>query len=186
MQKSVDKRQIRLQFEDDFRQYFKPLCFYAMSLLKDNEVVRDVVHDVFLSAWMHRKEIDFERPMYPYLLNLVRNRALNWLAHSKIVVQHEERVLQRGELLEEIEDGNHEELIQQIMERINHLPERCGEVMRLCFVECKSYKEIATLLGVSVNTVKTHIANGLKVLREEFPTSILLFLFLRMTEENIS
>lgn len=87
--------------------------------------------------------------------------------------------------MEEADDNGHEELVQQIMERIDHLPERCSEVMRLCFVECKSYKEIAALLGVSVNTVKTHVTNGLKILREEFPASILLFLFLRMSEENI-
>lgn len=185
MQRNVNERQMKVQFENYFRQYFKPLCFYAMSLLKDEEAARDVVHDVFLSVWVHREEIDFERPMYPYLLNLIRNRALNWLAHTKVVIQHEEHMLQKGELLEEADDNGHEELVQQIMERIDHLPERCSEVMRLCFVECKSYKEIAALLGVSVNTVKTHITNGLKILREEFPASILLFLFLRMSEENI-
>ena len=43
--------------------------------------------------------------------------------------------------------------------------------------ECKKYKEIAEILGVSVNTVKTHISLGLKILRKEFPASLLFAFF---------
>ena len=38
-------------------------------------------------------------------------------------------------------------------------------------------KEIAEILGVSVNTVKTHISLGLKILRKEFPASLLFAFF---------
>lgn len=65
------------------------------------------------------------------------------------------------------------------MDSIDRLPERCREVMRLCFVECKRYKEVAALLGISVNTVKSHISAGLKILRDEYPASLLLVLRFR-------
>ena len=74
------------------------------------------------------------------------------------------------------DDSTREELLERILTRIDQLPDRCGEVMRLCFIECKKYKEIAEELNISVNTVKTHITTGLKTLRDEFPTSLLLLL----------
>lgn len=153
-----------------------------MSLVKDTEVARDIVHDVFLVVWNRRASIDFLQPMYPYLLSLTRNKALNYLTHLKVISRHEELQFQESEKQVSPDDEQHEELICNIVKRIDELPDRCGEVMRLCFIECKKYKEIADLLGISVNTVKTHITTGLKILRNEFPASLLYIFFLRKRE----
>lgn len=40
----------------------------------------------------------------------------------------------------------------------------------------QKYKEIAEELNISVNTVKTHVTTGLNILRDEFPSSLLLLL----------
>jgi len=45
----------------------------------------------------------------------------------------------------------------------------------MCFIENRRYKEIAEELGLSVNTVKTHISKSLKRLREDFSGDLLLF-----------
>lgn len=176
----LSEKVFKKQFESCFKQYFKPLCFYAMSFVRDDEVAKDIVHDVFLLVWRHRLKIDFSQPMFPYFLSLTRNCSLNYLAHLKVKSRHE--VFRSGvqEWSREPDYGEHEELIRNIIERIDHLPGRCAEVMRLCFVECKKYKEVADLLDISVNTVKTHVSAGLKILRNEFPASLLfIFLFRR-------
>lgn len=174
---SVSECEIEKEFENCFKQFFKPLCFYAMRLLKDEEVAKDVVHDVFLSVWKHRKNIDFSRTMYPYFLSLTRNNSLNYLAHQKIKIDYENKGLLQGCVELGENDWEHEELICDIIQRIDKLPARCSVVMKMCFIECKHYKEIADSLGISVNTVKTHISTGLKILREEFPASLLFILF---------
>lgn len=176
------ERELKWLFEDSFKRFFKPLCFHAMSFVKDEDVAKDIVHDVFLTVWSQRSKIDFSQPMLPYYLSLTRNRSLNYLDHLKVKARYEETELLRHPLYTEADNSEHEELIRQIMERIDRLPERCGEVMRLCFIECKRYKEIAEILGISVNTVKTHISWGLKILRDEFPMSMLLIYFLRMKQ----
>ena len=173
----LKEEEFKQQFEAYFKQYFKPLYFHAMSFVKDDDVAKDIVHDVFLSVWKHQFKIDISQPIFPYLLSLTRNRALNYLAHLKVKSRHEEQQIKTDSWIVEPDYENHEELIQNIMHKIDLLPDRCGEVMRLCFVECKKYKEIAGLLNISVNTVKTHISTGLKMLRDEFPAS-LLFIFL--------
>ena len=156
----VSECEFKLQFEDSFKRFFKPLCFHAMSFVKDADIAKDIVHDVFLTTWAQRRKIDFTQPMLPYYLSLTRNRSLNYLDHLKVRARHEENESYKNLLYAETDYSEHEELIRQIMNRINQLPDRCGEVMRLCFIECKKYKEIAEILGVSVNTVKTHISLG--------------------------
>ena len=173
----VSECEFKLQFEDSFKRFFKPLCFHAMSFVKDADIAKDIVHDVFLTTWTQREKIDFTQPMLPYYLSLTRNRSLNYLDHLKVRARHEENESYKNLLYAETDYSEHEELIRQIMNRINQLPDRCGEVMRLCFIECKKYKEIAEILGVSVNTVKTHISLGLKILRKEFPASLLFAFF---------
>ena len=45
--KSPSDLELSKRFEMLFKQHFKPLCFYAMSFLSDEEVAKDIVHDVF-------------------------------------------------------------------------------------------------------------------------------------------
>ena len=176
MERVQTNKQACSTFEQIFKQHYRTLCFHAMSLVNDLDASKDIVHDAFLSLWNHWNSVDFSRPILPYLLNLTRNRALNYLEHQKIRHTHMQQHLADDPTYTLSDDTAREELIEQIMERINHLPERCSQVMQLCFIECKKYKEIAEELNISVNTVKTHISLGLKTLREEFPASLLLLI----------
>lgn len=175
-----EERDVKILFENSFREFFKPLCFHVMSLVGDEEVAKDIVHDVFLTLWSRRNEIDFIQPLQPYLFNLSRHRAINYLEHLKVKIRHEARESQLENVYFPEEDSEHEELIAKIRQRIDTLPDRCREVMFLYLVECKKYKEIAEILNISVNTVKSHITSGLKTLREEFPLSLLLLCFPHM------
>ena len=168
---------VKILFENSFREFFKPLCFHAMSFVKDEEAAKDIVHDVFLTVWTRRDEIDFNQPMLPCLLSLTRHRAINYLEHLKVKVRHAELEAKAEAIYFPADDAGHEELILKIKDRIVKLPDKCRELMYLYLIECKKYKEIAEMLGISVNTVKTHISNGLKNLREEFPASLLLLCF---------
>lgn len=140
------EKEFRKQFEVCFKQYFRPLCFYAISLVKDTEVARDIVHDVFLVVWNRRASIDFLQPMYPYLLSLTRNNALNYLTHLKVISRHEELQFQEGEKYVSPDDEQHEELICNIIKRIDELPDRCGEVMRYALLSVRSIKKLQIYL----------------------------------------
>ena len=162
MERVQDNKQSSLVFEQLFKQHYRTLCFHAMSLVNDLDASKDIVHDVFLSLWYHRASIDFTRPVFPYLFSLTRNRALNYLEHKKIQNNHVRQHLADDPTYTLSDDSTREELLEHILARIELLPERCSQVMKLCFIECKKYKEIAEELNISVNTVKTHITTGLK------------------------
>ena len=166
------------EFESIFKQHFTALCTHVMTFVNDLDTSKDIAHDVFLSVWNNRERIDFSRPILPYLFSLTRNRAINYLTHRKVEDTHVQQELVEEPTYTLPSPDNREELLRLIMERIDQLPERCSQVMKLCFIECKKYKEIADELNISVNTVKTHVTTGLKILREEFPPSLFLLLIM--------
>lgn len=49
----------------------------------------------------------------------------------------------------------------QAIEAIGSLPPRCREILVLYFIHGLSQPEIAAHLGLSINTVRNHLANGL-------------------------
>ena len=65
----------------DFRQFFlvhyETLCIRAFRLVHDRNLSEDIVQDVFLMLWKRRTEIDFSRPVLPYLTTAVRNRSID-------------------------------------------------------------------------------------------------------------
>lgn len=71
----------------DFRQFFlmhyETLCVRAFRLVHDRKLSEDIVQDVFLMLWERREEIDFSRPVLPYLMTAVRNRSIDFLRSRK-------------------------------------------------------------------------------------------------------
>lgn len=163
-------------FEELFHQHFDNLMGFACSYVRDEEVARDIVHDAFTTLWSHRAHLDASRPLASYLYTLARNYSLDWIRHRRVEMAHEESVARFWEenAREEVKDEG--EKIVRLREKMKELPEKQREVLTLCFMQGKSYQEVADGLGVSVNTVKTHIKRGLKFLRDELQDDALLLL----------
>lgn len=149
-----------------------------MSYLGDEELSKDIVHDVFAEVWKKRATIDFSQPLYSYLVCLVRNRCLNYLEHKKVEGKYIECQLLFSDHYDTYSDTEQEEILNKIITRIDKLPNRSREILRLYFLERKKYKEIAVELNISINTVKTHMSSGIRILRNEFSEQIVL-LFLK-------
>ena len=80
---------------------------------------------------------------------------------------------------EEIMKWN-DELIQEVEAEIARMPEQTREIIQgVCFHGMK-YQEVADQLGVSINTVKTLLKNGMRYLRERFAGRVDLFLVIAL------
>lgn len=164
----------RKKFEDVFRSDYGDLVRFVWGYVNDREAAKDIVHTVFLVLWRDREKLDFSRPLRPYLLTLCRNRSLDYLKHLRVVSENERDV---GEYIRYEEDmEQYSRRLELVEEKLGQLGERQREVLVKCFVEGKKYKEIAGELGISVNSVKTHIVRGLSRLRENLSDEMLLFL----------
>ena len=70
-------------FDYFFHLYYKPLLYFANSILKDKEVAEDTVADSFVKLWEKRKTIRSASGVKPYLYMSVRNSCLNILRKQK-------------------------------------------------------------------------------------------------------
>lgn len=165
----------RKSFEELFKVYYKPLCYYARKYTLDHFESEEVVGQVFLKLWEIRDSLSVERSVSAYLYQSVRNQSINFLKQKSILSKNREEYalkIRQAQLFSAIseEDGTSallaQELEQQINQAICNLPEKCREVFLLSRGENLSMKEIAEKLNISTNTVQKQISIAIAKLRE--------------------
>ncbi len=165
----------RKDLEKLFKENYKGLYFYALSFINDESASEDIISDVFEYLWNNRTKIDISFSLKPFIYKMVKNRCINYLRHEDVKQKHMQISLNESE---EINDEEERELLlQKIIDEIESFPKKRREVFKKCFLENKKYKEVGAELGISVNTVKTHITKSLLQLREHFNSNdVLLFI----------
>ncbi|KIO46057.1 RNA polymerase sigma-70 factor [Sanguibacteroides justesenii] len=161
-------------FEKLFSKHFSNLTGFAYNYVRDEEIAKDIVHDAFLLLWNKRKCLNPVYPVKSYLFALAQHKALNYLRHLSVVKTSEYELetlfdSAAGELDE------HEKRLVRLEEQLCLLSEMQHDVLIKCVVEGKKYKEVAEELGISLNTVKTHLARALRFLRNELEDRVIMF-----------
>lgn len=172
------KKRDKEAFTVVYRKYHAYLYALAVRYLKDTEMAEDAVQHVFVKLWENAKMIDVQINLKNYLFTMTKNHILNQIRNRKEVISvyyanAQNEIPDGGEfltLLEEIE------LSEQLYKAIENLPPRKKEVCKLKMNGNISNKEIAQRMGVSVNTVKSHYQESIKMLRKYFQ-NIKLMLF---------
>ncbi len=173
------KLNIRKEFVKTFDETYDFLYHYASGFVNDGDDAKDIVHDAFVYAWNNRGDLDFSCSIKPYLLKVVRNYSLNHIRNKSIRDRHHNIIKYVFEDVFIPDYEEHNVLIEKITTIIDKLPEQCSKVFKMSVYDGLRYKEIADNLGITVNTVKTHISKALKILRAEVgEKSILLVSFL--------
>lgn len=167
------------QFESVFRTHYRELFLHALSFVRLEEDAEDIVNDVFEYVWDHYERLDTSESLRPFLYTLTRNKCLDFLRHKKTKERFRQYYADLSREME-IDYKDYEDLIAKIMRLIDGLPAQTSTVFRKCFIEKKTYKETGEELGISVNTVRTHISKALRILRgglSDKEIRIFLFLF---------
>ncbi len=173
-------------FEEQFQQHFVSLCTIAYYVVNDKDAARDIVQDFFLGYWNKRHEIKITHDFKSYASKAIRYSAITYLKKSGRMKLEELEVMEGLALQFTTEEGESKEArYNALWETLNRMPEQRRKIFLMSNQEKIKYKDIALELGVSVNTVKTHIRLALQYLRVECkwmvkPISLLLLCFARM------
>ena len=153
------------EFDELFRSSYPSLYRYAYSLLRNEDDSRDVVSEVFVKVLEKKPKATLTTG---YLMSMVHNRALDKLKQQKVEDEARQRLLQDYKLFLEADEQKEERLnaILQFVE--NELTPQTQRILRMCYAEKKSYKEVAAELDISIQAVNKHISQALKKLRERF------------------
>lgn len=136
----------------------------------DKDTAQDITQNVLFKFWENREKYTDIQSLDDFLFIMVRNESLFYLRSRKNNNKHQEAWSEEEEVeTETFHTLIEEETNQILLHAINQLPEQTAHVIRLV-LSGYSNKEIALLINVSINTVKTLKYGGIRKLREYFET----------------
>ena len=161
----------RDSFERLFNYLYPDLLSFARAIVFNLDEAEDIVQDVFCYIWDRRKSIVIHTNIETYLFKSVRNACLNRLSHIKITDEHADRVREAWFFSNNIDPYENEDILKIIDEISEQFPERMKRVFQLRKEFGLSYEEIAQEMGISINSVKTHLKRAFKQIRESLLSS---------------
>ena len=167
-------------FQQLYKQNFRSLKYFGMQYLPNEEVVSDLIQDIWLKIWERRESHISEAAFKHYLFQSLYRSILNYMKHDKIVKEYSETTLNNGEAVEqEITYKIIESEVYQAINRVfEELPASCRRVYAAS-LNGKSQKEIAEEFYISINTVKKHINNANHYMKRRLKDFLLFFLSFR-------
>lgn len=157
-------------FHELYMQYADILFSFGMVYSKDPEFVKDCIHDLFFELYKYRKNLADNDHIRNYLFKSLRRkiqsskgRKLSLVYTNKI----EEKETQKTAVTVEDEIEEQEENLERIKQTIRKLSDKQQEVLNLRFQVNLPYPEIAKILDISVESVRTLVYRTVKAIREE-------------------
>lgn len=157
-------------FRELVERYSGSLYNLAYRLLRDPMEAENIAQDTFLRVITSLDRVRLDLPFKPYLYRIAVNRCYDLLRARKEIAIPEpdslnEIVDDAPGILDRLEK---EELQLQLRQAIEILPPHYRTVIVLRYVDEFSYEEIAEILNLPLNTVRTHLRRA----KERLKTSL--------------
>jgi RNA polymerase sigma factor (sigma-70 family) len=171
-------------FEQVFRLYFQPLRLNAFLILKDEQEAEDLVQQLFLDIWNQSLYQNIETSLKAYLHTSVKHRCLNCLKKRSREAKHLQEyagnylpqqideMMPDATILSPITTMRPGDAPASTMLRVlDGLPAQQSKAFRLIHLQEKRYHEAATEMGISINSLKTHLKLAIKFVRAKLKPS---------------
>lgn len=166
------------EFENLFRKEHVRLTHHACNLVRDPEVARDIVQEVFYKLWKTKDRVNFHDNISGYLFKATTNGALNYLKSPKRVLHVAVEKAVEKKTADHSDHLEYNELERSVRAAIDRLPSKCRVIYLLSRHEDMKNHEIAEHLDISVKTVENQMTIALKKLREFLEHYLIEFLVL--------
>lgn len=156
-------------FTEIYNRYKTPLIRNLLLLLKDNNLVEDVLQEVFSRLWVKREAIDPEQPIGGFLYRIAANLSYDHfrrLAKDRRAKEAIIPITQQYHL--PVQEQLHNDTDEALYKLIDQLPPQRRRVYILCKLRSKSYREVGDLLQISKDAVKDHIIKANKFLKDHY------------------
>jgi RNA polymerase sigma-70 factor (sigma-E family) len=153
----VDRLVVRL-----FQQEGQSLVRLARIFVDDRNAAEDLVQEAFIRLARSAHRIKDESKAAPYLRSIVLNLARDNNRRGLVSLRHhlpeDDRRASTEDEIELREDH------QQVIDALRELPHRQRNALVLRYYEELGIDDIAAAMGISRNSVKTHLTRGLAAL----------------------
>ncbi|MEY8722969.1 RNA polymerase sigma-70 factor [Bacteroides stercorirosoris] len=154
-------------FTQAYDRYHKLLYVLAYRYLMNVNMAEDVVQHVFSRLWEFRTELRVGISLKNYLFTMTKNHVLNLIRNENTAITKNYEMAQFAPAYEDnlIENLEKKELMSNFYKAVDMLPVQKREICLMKVREELTNQEIAERMKLSVNTVKTHYSEALKLLR---------------------
>ena len=147
-------------FEHQFEVLYLPLGMYALRIVDDIEVARDLAQDAFVKAWEVIEAGGEIQNLKAWVYRTVRNLAIDYLRTLRQTVELDRIPEPEVEIIDTSERDA------AIWRAIDKLPERCREIFLMSKRDGLTDDEIAAELGLSSKTVRNQLTKAFQKLRD--------------------
>jgi RNA polymerase sigma-70 factor (ECF subfamily) len=144
----------------------------ALRITLNPAEAEDVVQETMIKVWNRRDQWDEIESIEAFCLTICRNLAVDKMRKIEGQNQSLDEVANdapdRSYSSNPEEQAMQQDRIELIRRLIGQLPEKQRSVMQLRDFEGKSYKEIATIMGISEEQVKVNIFRARQAIRQKY------------------
>lgn len=138
----------------------------AFRLLQEVNEAQDAVQEVLIKLWNQRQKLAGVNNIEAWAMRVTRNHCLDRLrARKNRLEQLDERQHQLPAVEPSSVELDRQEMVMQVRQLMNRLPENQRLVMHLRDIEGYTYKEIMEILDMPENQVKTNLFRARKKMR---------------------
>ena len=166
--RKMSEQDSQTAFRDFYDMTYDRLFRIAFYYTHDEEWSQEIVLDVFMKLWEHRKQLLEITNIEDYCFILVKNASLNYIEKeerrptlsTETLHEHSDQAVSPEDAL--ISD----ELFSRYVKALDRLPERCREVFIRIREEKQTYAQVAEELGISTKTVDAQLQKATIRLKE--------------------
>ncbi len=158
-------------FAELVTRYRQELFQFLARFVNNRAVAEDLFQETFLQVHLSIDTFDPSRRFKPWIFTIAANKARDWLRRNtrqqaaplSALIEREQGEgpafidLLEAELPLPVEDLEKKEIRQLVQEVVAALPDHLREVLLLAYFNRFAYKEIASMLGIPLGTVKSRL-----------------------------
>lgn len=151
-------------FEYILSTYEKPIYNYCLRIVRDTTHAKDITQDTFIKVYTNRIKCDPEKNIKSWIFTIATNTAYDFLRSPKgrksINLEEEDETFYAHSTYSSVEG-----LVTDVHEALDTIKLDYRKPIILYYKEGFSYQEIADILSLPINTIKTHISRGKEQLK---------------------
>lgn len=161
-----------------FRQHASFLYAYGMKFAHNEDLVKDIVQELFIAIYEKRNSLNEPAYMRAYLCAGLRNRLINELKKETDIY------LDEGDYsftlyIDDQSVDEEEKQYRKIQNLLNKLTNRQREVVYLKYFKGMSNEEIACTLGINKQSVANILSEAIRQMKKDATFIFFLLLVLR-------
>ena len=142
--------------------------FFLRMLAYDAAKAEDMVQELFVRVWTHRKEYRSTQPFATWLYAMAYNLCKNEYRHETVHQAYIEQCQQREEPTEELSEAmERDELRQRLRQVVQSLPTAQRDAFLLHYDEELTVPEVARIMSCPEGTVKSRLATALTTIKKQ-------------------